>query len=247
MSPIFIPRAQAPQKSPEEKQREADDRRKKEEAVADANTMNAAEAANQKDRRNRILFGDKAADLLSLSIPNFGAKPPVRPDDLTGSSGGSGTNSSGSGGGSGGGGVSYMPGGSPIGKGKPKAWSAPQQNFEDAKAKGQVTPDKIAQAQAFAQAHGREFDPELGYSTNKKPGFAFGTPGVPVAKLKGKPFWVGEAGPELARVKDGKLTVVPNHVIKAAGVTPPKARQAMAFAEMADGRDRKSTRLNSSH
>lgn len=210
----------------------------------------------------------------------------------------------GSGGKSGGGGVSYMPGGSPIGKGLPKAWSAPQGNFEDAKGKGELTPEKVKQAQDFAAAHGRTFDPALGYSTNTKPqaqapqqsqpgtpatpsttpapasapkaaagggsdpyphvfdggkpvltedakrqgiegwdengapkyAFAGGTPGVPVKALKGKPFWVGEEGPELARVKDGKLTVVPNHEIKAAGVTPPKPRRAWAFADMAEGR-----------
>ncbi len=229
----------------------------------------------------------------------------------------------GSGGKSGGGGVSYMPGGSPIGKGRPKAWSAPQQNFEDAKGKGELTPEKVKQAQDFAAAYGRTFDPTLGYSTNTRPAaqapqqsqpgtpaspsttpqvgvpavpakpvneqptgygqdgmpingqkrdnwkpgnvrdengpvltaadkahgvesydkngvaqyaFAGGTPGVPVKALKGKPFWVGEEGPELARVKDGKLTVVPNHEIKAAGVTPPKPRRAWAFADMAEGR-----------
>ena len=75
----------------------------------------------------------------------------------------------GSGGKSGGGGVSYMPGGSPIGKGLPKAWSAPQGNFEAAKAKGELTPEKVKQAQDFAAAHGRTFDPTLGYSTNTRP------------------------------------------------------------------------------
>lgn len=77
----------------------------------------------------------------------------------------------GSGGGTrGGGAVSYMPGGAAIGKGMPKAWSPAQQNFEDAKAKGALTPEKIKQAQDFAAAHGRTFDPTLGYSTNTKPG-----------------------------------------------------------------------------
>lgn len=104
-----------PQLSPEERKQQEEDRQKKEQAIADANTLNAAEAANKEDRRNRILFGDKAADLLSLSIPNFGAKPPVRPDDVMSGSSGNGFPSSGgsrkggSSGGGGGGGASYAP------------------------------------------------------------------------------------------------------------------------------------------
>jgi len=91
------------------------------------------------------------------------------PEGPASGQGGSYGGGGGSGGKSGGGGVSYMPGGSPIGKGKPKAWSAPQQNFEDAKGKGALTPEQIKQAQDFAAAHGRTFDPTLGYSTNVKP------------------------------------------------------------------------------
>lgn len=104
--------APGPQLSPEERKQQEEERQRKEQATADANTMNAAEAANKEDRRNRILFGDKAADLLSLSIPNFGAKPPVHAEDLMrGSPGGAGGGGGGGGksGGGGGGSVSYAP------------------------------------------------------------------------------------------------------------------------------------------
>ena len=42
--------------------------------------------------------------------------------------------------------------------------SAPQRNFEKAKAEGTLTPEKIAQAKAFAAQYGKSFDPETGYS-----------------------------------------------------------------------------------
>jgi len=62
----------------------------------------------------------------------------------------------------------FMPRGSGIGTGgKAKAWSAPQGNFEDARRNGELTPQKIAQATAFAAANGRVFDPTLGYSVNQ--------------------------------------------------------------------------------
>ena len=42
--------------------------------------------------------------------------------------------------------------------------SAPQRNFEKAKAEGTLTPEKIAQAKSFAAQYGKSFDPETGYS-----------------------------------------------------------------------------------
>lgn len=226
------PNAPGPQLSPEERQRQEEERRKKEAATQDANTLNAAEAANRRYRRRSILFGSRAADLLSLSDPNFGAKPPVRPEDLMH---GSPSDQSGgarpsSGGGGGGFTASYAPrpqGGINAHVPKPGETSA-QDNFERARARGEITPDKIKQAQAFGDAHGYDFDPSSGYT--KKPGFAQGTPkgGVPLKHIEGMPFMVGERGPELAEIKGGKLHVVPNHKLDELGLGP---MPMMGFAD----------------
>ena len=51
-----------------------------------------------------------------------------------------------------------------AGQPQPAFKPAPQSNFEAAKAAGQVTPDKIAQATAFGARFGQKFDPNTGYS-----------------------------------------------------------------------------------
>lgn len=141
---------------------------------------------------------------------------------------------------------------------------SPQDNFERARARGEITPDKIKQAQAFGAAHGYDFDPASGYT--KKPGWtpppvpggrapqlpqppdemqdpqamygaATGTAkgGVPLRQLEGLPFWTGERGPELQEVKDGKLHVVPNHVLNELGLEPPPQTRPLATLGFADG------------
>jgi hypothetical protein len=99
--------------------------------------------------------------------------------------------------------------------GEPQAWSTPQQNFEDAMDRGQLTPDKLAAAQAFAAANGRVFDPRLGYSTNRMPTAPAGlpmqpalpapapTPAAPTATPKPTPFM----GPMQPRDNDPTLSL----------------------------------------
>ena len=61
---------------------------------------------------------------------------------------------------------------------------APQSNFEAAKAAGPVTPEKIAQAQAYGARLGQSFDPEKGYSPMAKPAPVAAAPSLTTGGLK---------------------------------------------------------------
>lgn len=71
-----------------------------------------------------------------------------------------------------------------AGQPQPAFKPAPQSNFEAAKAAGQVTPEKIAQAQAYGARFGQSFDPEKGYSPMSKPAPVAAASGLITGGLK---------------------------------------------------------------
>ena len=71
-----------------------------------------------------------------------------------------------------------------AGQPQPAFKPAPQSNFEAAKAAGQVTPEKIAQAQAYGARFGQSFDPEKGYSPMSKPAPVAAASGLTTGGLK---------------------------------------------------------------
>lgn len=74
--------------------------------------------------------------------------------------------------------------------------TTPQDNFEAAKAKGELTPQKITQAGAYGAAHGQTFDPATGYKPMDQTQSEMpGKPAVPPKPVANDGFVKGLSGP----------------------------------------------------